>query len=373
MGLLDYYRRYADIDAESVNRQLRERRARERAKELARIPVVDLASTEWPEFPNAEVANAAIAVARGRLNGYPDPTARAVRERLAERHGVAPEQIVVGNGAAELIQTTAYLLLVAGDELLTPWPSYPLFPALASRVGARPVAVEVSDGVPDPAALREACSERTRVLVLANPNDPTGGYLPADALDELLGALPEPVHVLLDEAYVDFQDVEAQDACLALVERHPRLIAFRTFSKVWGLSGLRGGYAVGAPEASSLLEAIAPAHGVNALTQAGLAYAVERGTAEVARRRAAVIEGRRRVLAAVPELGLEATPTQANFAWMSAPGVAGADLAARLERSGVLVAAGGPLGDERCVRASIRGAAATERLLSALGQAVALE
>jgi histidinol-phosphate aminotransferase len=370
MGLLDYYRRYADVDVETVNRELRERRARERAHALARLPVVDLAGTEWPELPNAEVANAAIAVARGRLNGYPDPTAVAVRERLAERHGVSPEQVVVGNGAAELLQTAAYLLLAAGDELVTPWPSYPLFPALASRVGARPVAVDVRDGAPDPEALAAAVSERTRIVAIANPNDPTGGNLSAAALEELLNALPEPVHVLLDEAYADFRDVEPADACLRLVERHPRLVAFRTFSKAWGLSGLRGGYAVGSPETAMLLDALAPAHGVNALTQAGLAHALRHGEAELERRCQAVIDGRRRVLAALPDLEIEAPPSQANFVWMRAPGMSGADLAARLERAGVLVAAGGPLGDERHVRASIRGPAATARLLGALADVV---
>ena len=369
MGLLDYYRRYAEIDPEEVNRGLRERRARERAKALTELPTVDLAGTEWPELPNAEVANAAIAMARGRLNGYPDPTAGAVCERLAERHGVPPDQVTVGNGAAELIQTAAYLLLSPGDELVTPWPSYPLFPAMASRAGARPVAVDVRDGAPDAAALLAATSGRTRVLAIASPNDPTGGYMPSAELDELLAALPEQAHVLLDEAYVDFQDAEPADACLALVERHPRLLVFRTFSKVWGLSGLRGGYAVGASEASSLLEAIGPAHGVNALTQAGLGQALRLGTDEVLRRRASVIEGRERVLSELPGIGIDAPPSQANFVWMRAAGVPGADLAARLERAGVLVAAGGPLGDERHVRASIRGAAATERLLSALSSA----
>jgi len=240
---------------------------------------------------------------------------------------------------------------------------------MASRAGARPVAVDVRVGAPDRAGLLAATSERTRVLAVANPNDPTGGYMPAAELDELLAALPEQAHVLLDEAYVDFQDAEPTDACLALVERHPRLLVFRTFSKVWGLSGLRGGYAVGGSEASSLLEAIGPAHGVNALTQAGLAQALRLGSDEVLRRRASVIEGRERVLSELPRMGIEAPPSQANFVWMRAPEVSGADLAARLERAGVLVAAGGPLGDERHVRASIRGAAATERLLSALDSA----
>src|SRR4051794_36053727 len=111
MGLLDYYRQFEDVDEEELNRARRERRARERALELERVPTIDLSGTEWPNFPNSEIMNAAIAAARGRVNGSPDRHAGAVRRALAERHGVAPEQLAVGNGAAELLQQAALLLL----------------------------------------------------------------------------------------------------------------------------------------------------------------------------------------------------------------------------------------------------------------------
>src|SRR3954471_5867497 len=122
MGLLDYYRQFEDIDEEEMNRARRERRARERALELERVPALDLSSTEWPNFPNSEIVNASIAAARGRVNGYPDRHATVVREALAARHGVQPEQIVVGNGAAELLQMATMVLLERG-ELVSPWPS----------------------------------------------------------------------------------------------------------------------------------------------------------------------------------------------------------------------------------------------------------
>nr|MBA3371550.1 aminotransferase class I/II-fold pyridoxal phosphate-dependent enzyme [Thermoleophilaceae bacterium] len=108
--------------------------------------MLDLAGTEWPDLPNAEVVNASIYAARGRVNGYPDRLATRLRRRLAGRHGVEPEQIAVGNGAAELLQTAAHVLLEPGDELVTPWPSYPLYPLMAQRAGGRPVAVELSTG-----------------------------------------------------------------------------------------------------------------------------------------------------------------------------------------------------------------------------------
>lgn len=366
MGLLDYYRQFEDMTEEEVNRGLRERRAREKALALEEVPVCDLSRTEWPDFPNAEVVNASIFAARGGVNGYPDRNAAAPRRMLAERHGVQPEQIVVGNGAAELLQSAALHLLGDGDELITPWPSYPLYPLMASRAGARPVPVPLSGGRADPNALRAAVGERTRVVALCNPNDPTGTYLGSEALGTFFAALPERVYVLLDEAYIQFQDDEAEDAALRLVDAFPRLLVFRTFSKIYGLSGLRAGYAVGGPASTPLLEAIGPVLGVNALTQAGIVQALKIGDVEVDRRRHMVAEHRGRLLAALHDLPVDAPATQANFAWLRAAGLSGAELAARLERAGVLVAPGGPLGDEDHVRAAIRGAAATDRLVSAL-------
>jgi histidinol-phosphate aminotransferase len=370
MGLLDYYRQFEEVPEEEINRGLRERRRREHALALERVELLDLAGTEWPDFPNAEVVNASIFAARGRVNGYPDRHATRLRRALAGRHGVEPEQVVVGNGAAELLQTAAHALLAPGDELLTAWPSYPLYPLMAQRAGARPVAVELAGGAVDPDALLDAVSERTRALVLCNPNDPTGTYLESERVARLLGALPERVHVLLDEAYAHFQDVEDRDAGLALVEAFPRLLVLRTFSKVYGLSGLRVGYAVGSPQAGGLLESLAPALGVNALSQAAAEQALKIGDPEVERRRGMVVEQRRRLLGALEDMPVDAPPSEANFVWLRARRLTGAELADRLERAKVRVAPGGPLGDENHVRAAIRGGAATERLMAALSEAL---
>jgi histidinol-phosphate aminotransferase len=364
MGLLDYYRQFEDVDEEELNRARRERRRRERELALQQVPDLDLSSTEWPEFPNSEVMNASIYTARGRVNGYPDRHATGVRRALAELHGVAPERIVLGNGAAELLQSAAFALLGQGDELVMPWPSYPLYPLMATRAGARPVAVE------GPESILAAVGEGTRTVVICNPNDPTGDYLPSDALARLLSALPKGVHVLLDEALVHFQELEDEDACLRLTDAFARLTVFRTFSKVYGLSGLRAGYAVGAPGSTRLLDAIAPVLGVNALTQSAVDHALKIGGAEIERRRLAVIRERTRVLEALRVLPVDATASQANFVWIRARGMTGAQLAERLRRDGVIVAPGGPLGADDHVRATVRDAAATDRLLASLRRAI---
>lgn len=364
MGLLDYYRQFEDMTAEEVNKGLRARRKHEKEVALAEVPLLDLSGTEWPDFPNSEIVNAAIAMARGAVNGYPDRHASELRRPLADRHGVDPQQVAVGNGAAELLQAAAYALLGPGEELLTPWPSYPLYPLMAQRAGGRPVPVESGN----PADLLAAVTERTRVLVICSPNDPTGAYLPSEHLAGLLAQLPGHVHVLLDEAFIQFQDAEAEDMCLRLVDSFPQLIAFRTFSKIYGLSGLRCGYAVANPAQASLLERMAPVLGVNALTQAAAIQALKIGDEEVARRRELVVQQRHRVEGALHELPVHADPSQANFVWLSTPGMSGAAMAGALEREKVLVAPGGPLGADDHVRASIRGAAATSRLLDALAK-----
>jgi histidinol-phosphate aminotransferase len=366
VGLLDYYRQFDDMDQEEVNQRLREKRRREKEMELQVVPNLDLSSTEWPDFPSSEAMNAAIFVARGRVNGYPDRFASGIRALLAERHGVDPEQVVFGNGATELLQEAAHLLLSPGDELVTHWPSYPLFPLIAARADARPVAVDAAGGAADPEAMLAAVTERTRVVVVCNPNDPTGDYLPAQSMRWLLSELPDHVHVLLDEAYVHFQDIEPLDACLKLVDEFPRLLVFRTVSKVYGMAGLRAGYVVGSTEASRELEAIAPPLGVNGLTQTAIEYVLKLGDGEVDRRRNLVIEQRRRLLSAIPGLPVDARPSQGNFVWLSKPGVRGAMLASQLENEGVIVAPGGPLGADDHVRVSVRGGAAVERLIAAL-------
>jgi len=362
VGFRDYYRQFEDIDEDALNVARRARREQEKRLALERLPDVDLSGTEWPDLPHSEVVNAAIARARGLVNRYPDRHAAAVRRLLAERHGVEPEQIALGNGAAELLKTAALALLREGDELVTPWPSYPLYPVLAGHARARPVFV-------DRRRLRDAISERARLLVICNPNDPTGEYLPAEELGTLLAGLPDSVYVLLDEALVHFQDAEAVDACLHLVEAFPRLLVVRTFSKIYGLSGLRAGYVVGSD--AGLLAAVAPVLGVNALTQAALEHALRTGDAEIERRRRAVGRERERVSTALRALGADVTDSQANFVWLRAPGMSGDALAQGLRRQGVIVAPGGPLGADDHVRVAVLRESASDRLVRAYENVVA--
>ena len=357
MGLLDYYRQFEDVDLEERNRELRARRAREKALALERVPDIDLSGTEWPDLPHSEIVNAAIARARGRVNGYPDRHATAIRRLLAERLDLSPDQIAVGNGASDLLHSAALSLLSPGDELVMPWPSYPLYPILAAHAGATPVPIELS-------SLASALSPRTRVLILCNPNDPTGTYTSSEELGSLLSSLPEHVHVLVDEALIHFEDVEDPNACLRLVDAFPRLLVVRTFSKIYGLSGLRAGYAVSSD--ARLLAAAAPVLGVNELSQAAVEHALRNGDAEIERRRQAVIRERQVLTEGLRELGVDVADSQANFLWIRVRDLSGDELANSLRKQGVIVAPGGPLGEDHHIRAAVRNQAATTRLLRAV-------
>jgi histidinol-phosphate aminotransferase len=361
VGFRDYYKQFDDIDEAALNLERRERRRREKQQALERVPDIDLSGTEWPDLPHSEIVNAAIARARGRVNGYPDRHAAGARRLLAERHAVSPDQIVLGNGAAELLQAAALALLSPGDELVMPWPSYPLYPLMAAHAGARPVSVE---GGP----VLDAIGERTRAVVICNPNDPTGVYTSSQELGALLSALPKEVYVLLDEALIHFQDVEEIDACLRLIDAFPRLLVVRTFSKVYGLSGLRAGYAVGSD--ARLLAAVAPVLGVNALTQAAVEYALGHGDVEVERRRRSVARERSVLTEGLRALGADVTDSQANFLWIRVPDLSGDELAGALRKQGVIVAPGGPLGEDHHIRAAIRNHQASKRLLRAIENAL---
>jgi histidinol-phosphate aminotransferase len=169
---------------------------------------------------------------------------------------------------------------------------------------------------------------------------------------------------------VDFADAQPAGASLALLERHPRLLVFRSFSKAWGLAGLRIGYAIGGPGSEDLLAELEPDLGVSEVSQAGALEALRSCSELIEKRVRTICEERPRVTAALRELGFEVSDSQANFVWVAHPSLQGGELAARLARAGVLVAPGDALGEPRHVRISLRSRVASERLLDAVAKAI---
>jgi histidinol-phosphate aminotransferase len=364
-GLFGYYRQFEGLSEEEVNVELRKEAEERRTKALSRLDPLDLTQTTWPEYPHPAIVNAITFAARRGLHRYLDRSSGALRAEIAGRHGVPADRIVVGDGAAQLLHDAAAALLEPDDELITPWPSYPLYPVMARRARghAVPIAGFSVDGV------LAAVNDRTRMVALCNPNDPTGELVGVAELRTLLEQLPERAVVLLDEALRDFADAEELDATLALLDDFPRLLIFRTFSKAWGLAGLRVGYALGGPGAEPLLEELAPELGVNELAQAGALEALRTVSGIVQRRRATIGANRAQLLRELGERGIGVAPSQANVLWIAGSGPhGGADLAQRLERSGVMVRSGAQLGAPDRVRVAVpHREQDVERLLRALG------
>ena len=366
MGLLDYYRQFEGMPEEEVNRGLREQAAERRRKALTRVETLDLSQTTWAELPNPRIVNAITFVARRGLHRYPHVRGSQLHDELATRHGVDSGRLILGNGAAELLSSATRALIAPGQRLITSWPSYPLYPIMARRAHGR--AVPITGGVD--ALLRAAHEDETRVVALASPNDPTGELLATAELSRLLDGLPDDVAVLLDESLVEFADAQPTDSSLQLLEHHPRLLVFRSFSKAWGLAGLRVGYALGAPGSEDLLAELAPDLGVSEVSQAGALEALRSCSELLAERARRVSEERSRLIAALRERHFEVADSQANFLWVAHPSVDGGELIARLARAGVLVAGGEALGESRHVRIGVRDAACSERLLDALDKAL---
>ena len=367
MGLLDYYRQFEGMSEEEVNRGLRAEADERRRKALARVETLDLSQTTWPELPHARIVNTIAYVAVRGLHRYPHLHASDLRNELAQRHNTDPARLILGNGAAELLNSATRALISPGQQLLTSWPSYPLYPIMARRAHGR--AVPVTGGVD--ALLASAHEGDTRVVALASPNDPTGELLATADLERLLDGLPDGVAVLLDESLVEFADAQPTDASLGLLEGHPRLLVFRSFSKAWGLAGLRVGYAIGGPGSEDLLAELEPDLGVSEISQAGALEAVRSCSELLTSHVREISQERVRLTAALRERDFAVADSQANFVWAAHPLLDGDELAARLARAGVLVAGGAALGEPRHVRIGIRNAAASDRLLGAIDQATA--
>ncbi len=367
MSLLDYYKQFEGMSEEEVNEGLRAEAAERKRKALTKVKTIDLSKTTWPELPHPSVVAAITFVARKGMQQYPNPQQSSrLRNELAERCRVEPGRLILGNGAAELLNSATRALMEPGQRLISLWPSYPLFPLMARRAHGR--ATPVSGGIDE--ILAQAKEPGTRVVAIANPNDPTGELLSKSELERLLAGLPNDVAVLLDESLIEFADAQPIDVSLELLDKHSRLFVFRSFSKAWGLAGLRVGYAIGGRGSEELLAELEPDLGVSEVSQAGAFEALRSCTEIVDRRIETIVAERAAVTKGLRERGFQVADSQANFVWASHPAIDGDELSARLARSGILVAGGSALGEPDHVRVALRDPAATARLLDAIDKSI---
>jgi histidinol-phosphate aminotransferase len=329
--------------------------------------LVKLASNETPWGPIPAVLEK-VREQLGTLNRYPDPDKAALRRAIADRCDLSPGRVAVGNGSCEILLAAAEALLEPGAEIVHAWPSFSMYPHMAAQSGARAVTVPLdAAGRHDLEAMAREVTAATRILLVCNPNNPTATALPVDEIDAFVAELPRHIAVILDEAYVEFSTLQDPDDSLDLLKRHPNLVLLRTFSKVYGLCGLRAGYALGSEDFRLAVDRVRQPFSVNALAQAAAAEAI-RHQDEVERRVEQTIVERVHVESGLADRGLETTDSQANFSWVSLGDRDEAAVIQGLSERGVVVRAGAALGEEGRLRVTYGTRAENDRFLAALDE-----
>ena len=331
--------------------------------------LIELGSNENPYGP-APGVRVAIEAALSAINRYPDPFGGDLKRALAQSHHVSPSQIILGNGSHELLMLVGQVFAGPGTEVVLSQYGFAVFAIAAQAAGAGVViapALPVESPMPhghDLDALAAAVTARTRVLFLANPNNPTGTWFAPDALARFLAAVPEQVVVVVDEAYAELADAPDYASALSLLPTHRNLLVTRTFSKAYALAGLRIGYAIGDPDLIEVLERIRESFNVNsvalAAAEAALADHEHLGATrrENARQRTALA-------GALVQRGWRVSPSQGNFLLVEF-GARTAEIEAGLLRQGVVPRPMAGYGLPQCLRISVGDAVENRRLLAAL-------
>lgn len=280
-------------------------------RELGLARVIKLASNENPLGPSPK-ALAALNGVQDMLHRYPDGGAYQLRQALADRWKVTGEQLILGNGSDEILGLLARTFLTPGDEAVMADQTFVIYKLEVTAVHAKPVIVPLVNWTHDLDAMAKAISPRTRLLFVCNPNNPTGTMVSAEAVTRLMAHVPEDVIVVFDEAYYEYVRSPVYPDTLAYVRRGRNAIVLRTFSKIYGLAGLRIGYGISTPEIIDLLNRVRPPFNANSLAQRA-ALAALGDDEHVAKSRVVNAAGMEQVGAGLQGLGLIPIPSEANF------------------------------------------------------------
>ena len=321
-------------------------------RELGLERVVKLASNEGP-FPPFPAALEAMERAAGELNRYPDGGAYRLRAKLAETYEVAFEQVTVGSGADGVIDCVSQAFLDAGDEIVCGWPSFPSYVIDAVKLGAVPVRVPLRDGSYDLDALLEAVTPRTKIVYLCNPNNPTGTMNTRAEVDAYFERVPDHVLTVLDQAYFEYiADPEYPDG-IEFFRQGRRVLVVRTFSKIYGLAGLRVGWGVGSPNVVTAIAKVRRAFDLNSQAQAAAVASLD-DTVEVERRRRLNAEERVRMVEILERHGFACVgPAVANFVYAESGEDDARPLFEALLREGVIVRPLAGFGAPSAVRVTV--------------------
>lgn len=334
---------------------------------LREADIVKLASNENP-LGMSPKARQAMLDAAGDLGRYPDPNGFELKGVLAHRHDVAPDWITLGNGSNDVLELVAHAFLVPGTSSVFAQYSFAVYALATQATGAQAIVVPAIDYGHDLPAMRAAIRPDTRVVFIANPNNPTGTFLTGTQLAEFIASVPENVVVVLDEAYNEYLRPEQAYDAIALVRRHTNLMVSRSFSKAYGLAGLRVGYGVAQPALTDLVNRIRQPFNVNTLAQAAAAASLG-DTAFLAETYETNLAGMAQMEAGLKANGLTWVPSSGNFLLVEV-GEQATALNMELLRRGVIVRPVGNYGLPRHLRVSIGSATENAAFLRVLPEAM---
>ncbi|HEX9398602.1 MAG TPA: histidinol-phosphate transaminase [Anaeromyxobacter sp.] len=329
--------------------------------------VAKLASNENALGPSPRAVDAAREAA-AKVSLYPDGAAFYLRNALAAKLGVEPREVFVGNGSNELIELLVRTFVLEGEEVLTSAQSFIAYKLAAQAHGRTLVEAPMKARFHyDLDAIKKLLSRRTKLVFLANPDNPTGTWFSEQELLPFLDAVPKDTLVVLDEAYVEFVDAPGFQDALALRRKYPNLVVLRTFSKIYGLAGLRLGYGVARPEVVEYVDRVRAPFNVNLVAQAAGVAALD-DAEHVERSRALVREERPFLADGLKGLGATVVPSQGNFVFAEFPGRPGKDLFEALLREGVVVRPMGGYGFPMAQRITVGLRGENQRCLAALAK-----
>jgi histidinol-phosphate aminotransferase len=337
---------------------------------LDEASIVKLASNENP-FGLPESSRQAMAAAAAELGRYPDANGFELKAALSTRYDVPADWITLGNGSNDILEIAAHAFVAAGQSVIYSQYSFAVYALATQGVGARAIVVPAKDYGHDLAAMAASISDDTRLIFIANPNNPTGTFIPAGQIQAFLDQVPAHVVVVLDEAYNEYLEPEHQFESSQWVKRYPNLLVSRTFSKAYGLAGLRVGFAIAQPALTDLMNRIRQPFNVNSLAQAAAIAALNDKDflAQGARNNSA---GYRQFTEAFDELGLEYVPSFGNFVLVKVGEEpdAGARVNLALLKMGVIVRPVGNYGLPNWLRVSIGLPAENAVFIAALKKAL---
>lgn len=285
-------------------------------RELGLTRVIKLASNENPLGPSPK-AMAALSGAQTTLHRYPDGGGTQLREAIADRWKVARDQVILGNGSDELLGLLARTFLTPGDEAIMADHTFVIYKMEVTAVHGKPVIVPLVDWTHDLESMAQAITPRTKLVFLCNPNNPTGTMVSAEAVDRLMAQVPEDVIVVFDEAYFEYVRNPRFPEAMAYVKQGRNAIVLRTFSKIYGLAGLRIGYGVSTSEIIGYLNRIRPPFNANSLAQT-VALAALGDDEHVAKSRAINVAGMEQLVQGLRALGVTPLPSETNFLYFDA-------------------------------------------------------